>query len=133
MTRGPAPVIWKDAALPVAKNRGQVMLFDYSVRNLADFVIIGSGTVAFVRVRKSRCLHASPEKIAEELGEDVDKLRRIPDVPVSRELWPYSRYGVLRFFRVNESGLAELGADGRPLGISSGPKKVSPAAEGGAG
>jgi len=112
MTRGPAPVIWKDTALPVAQNRGQVMMFCHSVRNLADFVIVGSGTLAVVRVRKVQCLHGPPEKIEGNLQNDVNMLRRIPGGSVSRELWPYSRYGILRFFRVEETGLVELGADG---------------------
>jgi hypothetical protein len=118
MTRGPAPVIWKDAALPVAVTRGQVMMFSHSVRNLADFVIVGSGTLAFVRMRKVQCLHGPPEKIEKDLQNEVNMLRRIPGGSVSRELWPYSRYGVLRFFRVEETGLVELGTDGKLLGMS---------------
>jgi hypothetical protein len=124
MTRGPAPVIWKETALPIAQNRGQVMIFSHSVHNLADFVIVGSGTLAFVRMRKVQCLHSSPEKIKADLQEEVDMLRRITGGSVSRELWPYSRYGVLRFFRVGETGLAELGADGKLLSIS--PKETAP-------
>jgi hypothetical protein len=104
-----------DTALPVAEARGQVMRFRHSVRNLADFVIVGSGTLAFVRVRKVQCLHSSPEEIEDDLRNEVNMLRRIPDGTVSRELWPYSRYGVLRFFRVGDTGLVELGADGKLL------------------
>ena len=115
MTRGPEPVIGMDAALPVAEARGQVMRFCHSVRNPADFVIAGSGTLAFVRVRKVRCLHGPPEGIEEDLRDEVNMLRRIPRGSVSRELWPYSRYGVLRFFLVTDTGLVELGADGKPL------------------
>ena len=115
MTRGPAPVIWKDAALPVAQNRGQVMIFYHSARNLADFVIVGSGTLSVVRTRKVQCLHGPPEEIEGDLRNEVNILRRIPGGSVSRELWPYSRYGVLRFFRVEETGLVELGADGKLL------------------
>jgi hypothetical protein len=112
MTRGPAPVIWMDAALPVAEARGQVMMFCHSGRNLADFIIVGTGTLAFVRVRKVQCLHGPPEEIEGDLRNEVNMLRRIPGGSVSRELWPYSRYGVLRFFRVEDTGLVELGADG---------------------
>ena len=113
MTRGPAPVIGMDAALPVAEARGQVMRFNHSGRNLADFIIVGTGTLAFVRVRKVRCLHGPPEEIERDLRNEVNMLRRIPGGTVSRELWPYSRYGVLRFFLVKETGLVELGADGK--------------------
>ncbi|MFA5213727.1 MAG: hypothetical protein WC406_10360 [Methanoregula sp.] len=118
MTRGPAPVIWKDSALPVANVRGHVMIFAHSARNLADFVIVGSGTLASVRMRKVRCLHSPPENIEAELRNEVSMLRRIPGGSVSRELWPYSRYGVLRFFRVEGTGLVEIGADGKMIVIS---------------
>lgn len=113
MTRGPAPVIWMDAAIPVAEARGQVMMFCHSVRNYADFVIVGNGTFAIVRMRKIQCLHGPPEEIEKDLHNEVNMLRRIPGGSVSRELWPYSRYGVLRFFRVGDTGLVELGADGK--------------------
>jgi len=119
MRRGPAPVIWKATALPIAQGRGEVMIFTYSVHNLADFVIVGSGTLAFVRVCKVQRLHCPPEKIEEDLQEETDMLRRIPGGSVSRELWPYSRYRVLRFFRVGETGLTEIGADGQLLGTVS--------------
>jgi hypothetical protein len=125
MRRGPAPVIWKETALPIAQNRGQVMIFTHSVHNLADFVIVGNGTLAFVRMRKVQRLHCPPEKIEADLQDEVDMLRRIPGGSVSRELWPYSRYGVLRFFRVGETGLAELRSDGQLLSVS--PKKPSSA------
>ena len=115
MTRGPAPVIGMDAAIPVAEVRGQVMRFCHSVRNLADFVIAGRGTLAFVRVRKVQCLHGPPEEIEDDLRDEVNMLRRIPRGSVSRELWPYSRYGVLRFFLVEDTGIVELGADGKLL------------------
>jgi hypothetical protein len=115
MTRGPAPVVWKNAALPVAQNRGQVMIFSHSVRNLADFVIVGCGTLTFVRMRKVQCLHSPLETIAADLRKEVCMLQRIPGGPVSREVWAYSRYGVLRFFRVWETGLIELGADGKMI------------------
>jgi hypothetical protein len=125
MTRGPAPVIWKDAALPVAQNRGQVMIFSHSVRNLADFVIAGSGTLAFVRMRKVQCLHSPPEKIEADLRNEISMLRRIPGGSIVREVWPYSRYGVLRFFRVEETGLVELGTDGKMIVTS--PKETATA------
>ena len=69
-------------------------------------------------MRKVQRLHCPPEKIEKDLQEEVEMLRRIPGGSVSRELWPYSRYGVLRFFRIGDTGLAELGADGQLLSIS---------------
>jgi len=46
---------------------------------------------------------------------EVSILRRIQSGSVSRELWTYSRYGVLRFFRVEETGLVELKSDGKMI------------------
>ena len=108
-------MIGKDAALPIAQNRGQVRISSHSVRNLAGFVIAGSGTPAFVRMWKVHCLHSPPEKIEADLRNEVSMLRRIPGGPVSLELWTYSRYGVLRFFRVEETGLVELRSDGKMI------------------
>jgi len=39
---------------------------------------------------------------------------------IIREFWPYSKYGTLRFFRVEDSWLLEIGRDGRPLGVPDG-------------
>ena len=39
---------------------------------------------------------------------------------VCRELWLYSRYATLRFFRIENSALIELGADGTPLPARTG-------------
>ncbi len=112
MTRGPAPIVGMDAALRIAEARGLVMVFRHSVRNLADFVIVRNGTVIFVRFRRTLCPRGSPEEIGHELRDIVASLRRIP---VGRELWTYSRYGKLRFFRVDETCLVELGEDGKIL------------------
>jgi hypothetical protein len=101
------------------------MMFRHSVRNLADFIIVGTGTLAFVRVRKVQCLHGPPEEIEADLRNEINMLRRIPGGSVSRELWPYSRYGVLRFFLVEDTGLIEIGADGKLPGRPA--KELAPA------
>ncbi|GAB6284942.1 MAG: hypothetical protein STSR0009_11420 [Methanoregula sp.] len=125
MTRVPAPVIGKDTALPIAQNPGQVMIFSHSVRNLTGFVIAGSGTPAFVRMWNVQCLHSPPEKIEADLRSEISILRRILGESVSRELWMYSRYGVLRFFRVEETCLVELKSDGNLIVTS--PKETATA------
>jgi hypothetical protein len=125
MTRVPAPVIGKDTALPIAQNHGQVMIFSHSVRNLPGFVIAGSGTPAFVRTWNVQCLHSPPVKIEVDLRSGVSILRRIQGGLVSRELWTYSRYGVLRFFHVEETCLVELKSDGKLIVTS--PKETATA------
>jgi hypothetical protein len=88
----------------------------------ADLVVSGSGILAIIRIQNAPRLHGPPAEIAAEFRDAIALLRLHPaGSPVSRELWLYSRYGVLRYFRVEESGIVELGADGSVL------PEVSPA------
>jgi hypothetical protein len=53
---------------------------------------------------------------SENMGEPIIRVREIPDCgPVCRELWLYSRYEALRFFRIENAELVDLGPDGRPV------------------
>jgi hypothetical protein len=84
--------------------------------NLCDFVISGKGILALVRVRKSRRLHSPVAQIEEDFSGAIADARRIPcGGPVSRELWLYSRFGILRFFRILDDGIVELDRRGAPL------------------
>jgi hypothetical protein len=71
------------------------------------------------------CLHSPPVKIEADLRSGVSILRRIQGGLISRELWTYSRYGVLRFFHVEETGLVELKSDGMMMVTS--PKETATA------
>ncbi len=116
MTRGPESVTGFAAALPVARRRGHVDLFRHGQGSRAEFLIAGSVLVVIVRLRRATCLHGAVADIAAAFREAIDDLRQYPaGGPVSRELWLFSRYGVLRFFRVEESVITEIGPDGRVL------------------
>lgn len=116
MTRGPETITGFAAALPVARRRGHVDLFRHDQGSRAEFLIAGSVQIAIVRLRRATCLHGPAVDIASAFREVLESLRLYPaGGPVSRELWLFSRYGVLRFFRVEESGISEIGADGKEL------------------
>lgn len=92
------------------------MRYHSSVRNIADFMIAGSGTISVVRVRKAPRFHGTLQEIAEDLSDAVAGLWSVPgDTLLFRELWAYNRYGNLRYFRVGKTGLVELGPDGKLL------------------
>jgi hypothetical protein len=116
MTRGRRPRKGLDEALPDALARGQVMSVLQTVESVCDFSIIDKYTVVLVRVRRARQIHAPVEALEREFHEPILRLRSFPGpVPLIRELWIYSRYGTWRFFRIEDTGLVEIGKDGTPL------------------
>jgi hypothetical protein len=118
MSRGPLPSVGLDAALPVATARGHVMFFRRMRGSTADLMVSGGGILGIIRIQKSQRLHGTVADIEAEFSGAIDLLRIHPaGGPVSRELWPYSRYGGLRYFRVEDEGLTELGADGKVLPV----------------
>ena len=113
MKRGPPPIKGFDIALPIALVRGRVMLFQPLPDHVCDFTITGNGIIALVRLMTATRLHASIAEITHEYSGAIAGLSTIPfGGPVSRELWLYSRYGTLRFFRVAEVGLVEIDCHG---------------------
>jgi hypothetical protein len=126
MIRGPLPSRGFDAALPVARARGHVEHFRRMRGNTADLMVSGSGILAIVRLQNAPRLYLTLAEIALEYYDAIARLRLHPaGSPVSRELWLYSRYGVLRFFRVPDDGIVEIGADGKIL--ADGPVVPAPA------
>jgi len=116
MKRGPFPLKGLDMAIPVAMKRGSVMLFQPLPEHVCDFTITGNGILALVRLMSAMRLHASIAEISRHYSDAVAGLCTVPfGGPVSRELWLYSRYGTLRFFRVTESGLVEIDGNGFPF------------------
>ena len=116
MTRGPESTTGFAAALPVARQRGHVDRFLHGQGSRAEFLIAGSVMLAIVRLHKASRLHGTVADIAAAFREVIEDLRMYPAVgPVSRELWLFSRYGVLRYFRVEDSGILEIGPDGKVL------------------
>ena len=118
MKRRTEPVKGFDVAIPVALRRGRVMHFRSSTAYVSEFLFYGNGLLVMVSLRLARKLfHATLNEISAEYADAIAGLCTIPcGGPVSRELWLYSRYGALRFFRVGaDGGLEEIDRDGVPF------------------
>ena len=109
MTRGPVSeqaIAW---AVALAAVRGTVYDFRKQRECPCDFQIVSSSGIAFVRVKRTRCLHRTAEELGAECRDHVLRLRAVPRAPaVTRELWICSRSGRWRFFRVTDTGLDEI-------------------------
>ncbi|HWS21206.1 MAG TPA: hypothetical protein VN227_01035 [Methanoregula sp.] len=116
MTRGRPPRQGLDDACRVATARGTVMSFVKNRENRCDFMIVGNGDLVFVQVRKARRVGTTREEMEREFCEPVMRLRSLPSsVSLTRELWTYTRYGVWRFFRIDDTAIVEICQDGNPL------------------
>lgn len=103
-------------AIPFALRRGHVMVFLAALLNLAEILITGNGLFVLVRVRFARKIKVSVADIEAEFEDAIAGLRLVPRTgPVSCELWVYSRYGMLRYFRVEDTRLVEIDYCGTPL------------------
>ncbi|MCK9579517.1 MAG: hypothetical protein M0Q92_03580 [Methanoregula sp.] len=118
MKRGPEPAKGLDAAIPAALRRGRVMRFQSSPEYAGNFLFYGNGLLVMVCLRLAvRLSRATLAEISADYAGAIAGLCTIPcGGPVSRELWLYSRYGALRFFRVGDDGsLEEIDRDGVPF------------------
>jgi hypothetical protein len=118
MKRGAEPTKGFEAAIPVALRRGRVMRFRSSPDYASEFLFYGNGLLVLVGLRLARRLyHATIAEIRAEYAGAIAGLCTLPiGGPVSGELWLYSRYGALRFFRVGADGsLIEIDRDGVPF------------------
>ena len=118
-------------ALPIATRRGYVMVFIPSLFNLGDFIIAGSGWFVFVRIRFTQKISTDIRQVESDFSSAITGLKYVPRTgSVSCELWLYSRYGTLRYFRVASNAIEEIDCYGKPLAGDGGP---GPAGTAGAG
>jgi hypothetical protein len=116
MTRGRLPKKGLEDAILVAKARGTVMIFLQIKETLCDFMIMGNGNFVFVRVKTAGRIRGTREEIEREFRESIMRLRSFPSSGlILKELWIYSRYGIWRFFRIEDTGMVEICQDGTPL------------------
>jgi hypothetical protein len=104
-----------------------VMQFIQNEECPADFLIIGGGRDVFVRIRRAIPFLQTTADLEAEFRDLIRQLRCIPGY---REFWIYSKKGSLRFFRVEDCGLVELGGDGLALTLDA---KEDPGVKAGAG
>ncbi len=83
---------------------------------LFDLGITGPGTFAAVIIRRAQRLYAPLPALVAESGDLICQVRQ--QLPCggqfSREIWWYNRNGRWRFFRIDETDVVELAADGTP-------------------
>jgi len=113
MTRGRPPKKGLADAATVAMGWGTVMRFMRSSDNLCDFMIKGNDKLVFASVRKAIRLSGTRVEMEREFQEAIVWLRSFPvSVNIIRELWTYSRRGMWRFFRIEQTGIVEICQDG---------------------
>jgi hypothetical protein len=118
MSRGRPPAKGINAALLIARARGRVMEIVQNGDTPAMFVVVADGKVFFIFVRRADPFRITPVAMEVENREILAMIRSIPgSADIIREFWPYSRAGTLRFFRVEDSWLLEIGRDGKPLAM----------------
>jgi hypothetical protein len=98
----------------------------------ARFIIVADGKVFFVYIRRADPFRVPPAEMEAENREVLAMIRSLPaSADIVREFWPYSKAGTLRFFRVEDSWLLEIGRDGSPLAGEEKPGPVTIAGGGG--
>jgi hypothetical protein len=118
MSRGRLSQKALDVALPVAWSRGFVTLCRREQDCVCDFVIHAAAYTSVVLVQRSRRLHGTMTEMEVQFSEHINRIRLVPQGPArSLELWAASPHGVLRFFRITRTGLAELRRNGDPIAV----------------
>jgi hypothetical protein len=125
MSRGRPPLKGIDKALPIARARGRVMEIVQNGDTPAMFVIVLDRKVCFISIRRADPFRVTPAEMEAENREVLAMIRSLPaSADIIWEFWAYSRAGTLRFFRVEDSWLLEIGRDGLPLAEKEGKPRV---------
>lgn len=131
MSRGRPPYNGMELALPVAEARGRVMEIVQNGNAPAMFVIDADGKIFFVFIRRVDPFRITPREMEAQNRTVLVLIRSLPaSADIIREFWAYSKYGTVRFFRVEDSLLLEIGRDGRPLAVAEGKPGSGPASSG---
>ena len=116
MARGRFPVKALAAAMAVAVKRGLVRLYERGPGSIATFAIVRPGLLAEVRIKRLERIGCTKETLDRDAAAEISGLKMFPSCPqISRELWGISEDYFIRFFRILENGMLELGSDGEPL------------------
>jgi len=126
MTKGRHPIEAIRAAMKIAEKRGLVQCTARRPGRLCDFEIIAPPVLTKVRIRRIGHVRLTPKALEREAAFDIADLKMYPSSQeISRELWSCSKKYFIRFFRVTDTGLVELGPDGQPLPANSPPTGIS--------
>jgi len=116
MPRGRFPVKALAAAMEIAVKRGLVRMYERGPGSIATFSIVRPGLLAEVRIKRLRRIGCTKETLDRDAAQEIAGLKMYPSCPqISCELWGISQDYFIRFFRIMENGVLELGSDGEPL------------------
>ena len=116
MPRGRFPVKALEAAMEIAVKRGIVRMYERGPGSIATFSIVRPGRLDEVRIKRLRQIGCTKESLDRDAASEIAGLKMYPSCPqISRELWGISPDYFIRFFRIVENGVIELGSDGEPL------------------
>jgi len=125
MSRGRPPENGIREALPIARARGRVLEIVQNGDTPAMFVVVADGKVYFIYIKRADPFRVTPAEMNAENHDTLAIIRSLPSsADIVREFWPYSKYGSLRFFRVEDDWLLEIGSNGKPLGEKGEEPKV---------
>jgi hypothetical protein len=125
VSRGRPPSNGIRDALPIARARGRVIEIVQNGATPARFVVVVDNLVIFITLRRADPFRMTPAEIESGNREVLAMVRSLPgSADIVREFWIYSRAGSLRFFRVEDSWLLEIGRDGLPRAVPEGKPKV---------
>jgi hypothetical protein len=120
MSRGKPSGKALDAAVTVARARGQVIFLRQYPGAPCDFLIVTTDTIVAVCVRRALRLWSTIDEILTMYQETLGRIRMADHcTSVLCEFWLWSPYGTMRFFRVGDATLAELNLYGLPLHASA--------------
>jgi len=120
MSRGRFPEKALEAAMEIAVKRGLVRMYERGPGSIATFAIVRPRLLAEVRIKRLRRMDCTTDSLNRDAASEIAGLKMYPSCPqISRELWGVSQDYFIRFFRVMDNGVIELGIDGEPLPAGS--------------
>lgn len=109
MSHGPRSEKAFEAAIPVARMRGEVMFFERRPGSCFDLMACGPAGPSAIRSERALRIHGSPTQIAADHAGTIDRMNAAALPPgISRELWLWCPWGTMRFFRIEGAAITEL-------------------------
>lgn len=109
MSHGPRSEKAFEAAIPVARMRGEVMFFERGAGSCFDLMACGPAGPSVIRSERALRIHGSPSEIAADLAGAIDRMNAAALPPgISRELWLWAPWGTMRYFRIESTAITEI-------------------------
>jgi hypothetical protein len=98
-----------EAAIPVARMRGEVMFFEQQPGSCFDFLVSGPAGNSAVRVDRALRIHGSIAGIAADYAGTIERISASALARgILREFWLWSPWGTMRFFRIDGTAILEI-------------------------